>query len=234
MALGRGKGGSEDWKFRKFTPKSLKDFFSDLCVECEHLQLVNSHKLLETALQRMPATEGELAVYIEAVIAELSSRLFFFVPSHRSTYYERELVQKMISAFPRASEELRHAGHCYVYGEYTASVFHAMRACEIGLHALAVEIKGITIPIEVSQWNNLIESIESQIKLQGQQKKTTQRDADLQFFSSAASQFRYIKDAWRNHVSHAKQNYDEDQALAVMNHSSDFLNSLADGLSEPP
>jgi hypothetical protein len=41
------------------------------------------------------------------------------------------------------------------------------------------------------------------------------------------SEFRYFKDAWRNHVSHAKETYNRQTSIKIMNGVNDFLNSLA-------
>ena len=38
----------------------------------------------------------------------------------------------------------------------------------------------------------------------------------MQFYSETATQFRYFKNAWRNHVSHSNATYDEAQAEKIM------------------
>jgi hypothetical protein len=54
----------------------------------------------------------------------------------------------------------------------------------------------------------------------------------LQFCSEAASQFRYFKDAWRNHVAHSRASYDSREAFAIWEHTRDFMCSIAKRLAE--
>jgi hypothetical protein len=64
----------------------------------------------------------------------------------------------------------------------------------------------------LKNWKNVIDGIEKKIReLEGM--KTGQvKDAKLKAYSEAAVQFRYFKDAWRNHVAHLRATYDDDQA----------------------
>lgn len=36
-------------------------------------------------------------------------------------------------------------------------------------------------------------------------------------------QFRYFKDAWRNHVCHLREKYNHDQALTILMQVKDFM-----------
>ena len=64
--------------------------------------------------------------------------------------------------------------------------------------------------------------------------KSTEKSAKLKFYSSAAIQFRYFKDAWRNHVSHGRDTYDEREAYSIWNHVKEFMQTLANELKELP
>ena len=52
------------------------------------------------------------------------------------------------------------------------------------------------------------------------------------FYSEAAVQFTYFKDAWRNYVVHENRIFDEDKALQIFEHVRAFMQSLAMKLSE--
>ena len=54
------------------------------------------------------------------------------------------------------------------------------------------------------------------------------------FYSQAATHFMFLKDAWRNHVMHARDVlYDERRALSVFTQVKEFMQALAEGgLSE--
>ena len=111
-----------------------------------------------------------------------------------------------------------------------------MRVLEKGLHAFADHL-GVpfTIPVELQNWQNIIEPIEKEIS---QREKTlprgTAKSEELKFLSGAAAQFRYFKEAWRNHVAHSRVTYDDIEALRIMSHVHQFMDELAAyGLSEP-
>ena len=97
-----------------------------------------------------------------------------------------------------------------------------MRVLEHGLRALALRVS-LTIPAELQNWHNIIDQIEKEIRTLQQAPRTAERDAELKFCSESAAQFRYFKDAWRNHVSHAKEAYDSFQAESIMSHVRDFM-----------
>ena len=40
-------------------------------------------------------------------------------------------------------------------------------------------------------------------------------------------QFRYFKDAWRNHVCHQREHYDVNQAYSVLIHVADFMEAVS-------
>ena len=48
-----------------------------------------------------------------------------------------------------------------------------------------------------------------------------------EFYSEAASHFFYIKEAWRNHVSHSRTDYDDTEATRVVARVRDFMTALA-------
>jgi HEPN domain-containing protein len=221
-------------------PAELINFINIAKKYCVVLNLPISEKLWSNALQNPPQSHRELDILIEVITEEISSQLFFFIPSNRADYYDWKLIEKIkssvfpgITPFPNASKELMRASRCYTKGEYTACVFHTMRAAEIGLRALAIHL-GIVFPFEITlaQWNDLITKVESTIKAQEKLPKSKAKDEELKFCSEAASQFRYFKNAYRIFVAHARESYDEDQALKIMQGTGDFIVSLSPKLKE--
>ncbi len=103
---------------------------------------------------------------------------------------------------------------------------------EKGLHSLATELGvGMSSGIEFENWKNIIDQIEKEIRKLEALPKGPAKTATLTFYSEAASQFRYFKDAWRNHVSHARAQYDEREALTIFEHVRTFMHDLAEGVS---
>jgi hypothetical protein len=102
-----------------------------------------------------------------------------------------------------------------------------MRVLEQGLLWLAKEVHAgpfpltLTKPVELESWERIIANIQDRIDAelgpskQGQPPrppKTAERDEQLAFYSRAAAEFRYFKDAWRNHTMH-NRNVAHDAAL---------------------
>jgi hypothetical protein len=110
-----------------------------------------------------------------------------------------------------------------------------MRGAEIGVRSLASELGGIVFSTDITlvEWAQILDKIDSRIRDMKQLPKGVKKDEDLQFYSEAASQFRYFKDGWRVRVAHARATYDEQQALNVLDHTMTFFLTLATrGLKE--
>jgi hypothetical protein len=138
--------------------------------------------------------------------------------------------EPVIKVFPSVEDEASSAVDCIALGHGTAGVFHLMRVLEKGLGALAGNV-GKTFDTQV--WNGIIDEIESAIKDLHRTLPKAEREKRLPFLSQAATEFRFFKDAWRNHVSHGRVSYDPDQAIGVMTHVRAFMTTLAkNGLAE--
>lgn len=104
-----------------------------------------------------------------------------------------------------------------------------MRALEKGLISLAREV---SVPYETAQWHNIIESIASKVEAMKTLPHGTHKIEEQQFYSEAAKEFMYFKDAWRNHVMHSRRTYDFGQAVKVLAHVADFMAHIAQRLHE--
>ena len=138
----------------------------DICRETELLvsaDLISSRVNQTCGPPRLPKTEAEWNLLIDAVKSEIRNRLLVFIPEHRAKYFERGIAWR--STFPEAAADFQSAFKCFVAGEPTASVFHAMRALERGLHAIVDDL-GIALPkpIETLQWANILDQINAEIK----------------------------------------------------------------------
>jgi DNA-binding transcriptional MerR regulator len=221
--------------------QELKEFFQELIVLAEELGLSISHSLLRVFVGDLPKTEQAFDLLILAMRREMHDKLFLYIPIDRAPYFEKEdiLSDAAREAFPTAYREIREAGNCYATERYTACVFHAMRAAEIGLRSLGTNV-GVSFPdkpIELAEWQNIIEKVENEIKklLNAQVSDPSQakaRDENRKFYGQAAAQFRYFKDGWRIRVAHAREIYLGSQALSVLNHAGEFFEVLAIRLKE--
>jgi hypothetical protein len=213
----------------------LRDDLKELAAVCEQLSLKVSTALVNRRVTELPASEGEFNLLLEAVKEELKNRLMLFVPPHLAGYYNRSsmLTPSAKTAFPTPFKELMAAGNAVALGLPTASVFQSMRAAEIGVRCMATALGVVfSFPIEFAEWGRVVAEIEPKIEAIKQQPRSTSRDADLTFYSEAASQFRYFNDGWRIRVSHARVTYEESQAIRLLRHTREFFETLAARLKE--
>lgn len=173
----------------------------------------------------------ELKALMEAVEDGLKWQLIYRYPADKAKALMswKDDWAAVLSVFPQADDDIKATVDLWAMNHATASVFHAMRVLECGLHGLAAELK-LTFSIQV--WHNIINEIESAIKKEANAlPRGDARNRRLQFLSEAAKEFGYFKDGWRNYVSHNKCSYDEHQARSVMEHVRQFMTTLAANLS---
>jgi HEPN domain-containing protein len=213
--------------------EGLLTFLEGLRQDCNKLNLQISSALLSDAIRDLPRGHREMRILSNAIKKEIESKMFLLIPPHRAKYYEWEVINGLFNSFPLATIDLIRASKCFAKYEDIACVFHSMRAAEIALRALAAHLKvTFPFPIDLADWHNLITNIESVIKRAEQQPKSAEKDKELKFCSAAASQFRYFKEAYRKHVSHARETYNEEQALSIMERTAEFLKNLDGNITE--
>jgi hypothetical protein len=87
--------------------------------------------------------------------------------------------------------------------------------------------KGKPLPVEFATWNKVIEGIRSRISAARAKPKSARQNEQLQFYSDAAEQCGYIRDLWRNDVSHHRKSFNDGEALGVMTRVQQFMELLA-------
>ena len=166
------------------------------------------------------------------LIFDLTQPLFLWIPNGRRAYFEQpsppfgEAVADNLT--PDANRDTFEAARCVAVDQWTAAVFHSMRVLEHGLRSFARVIDiDMTETVDQQNWNTIITQIENKItELQGA-RKSPEKTEQLQRWSEIASNFRYFKDAWRNHVMHSRSTYDETQAMIVYDHVRTFMHEVA-------
>lgn len=168
---------------------------------------------------------------IKSITVELSAHHYLMIKEDRKLFYKQEAPPfgpDVQDRFPTASLDVAAASRCYALDEWTACAFHLMRVVEHGLRWLASDVGLQESEIDGENWKNVIDLIEKKIRLLEQTKKTPEKIARTKALGEAAVQIRYFKDAWRNHVAHVLQNYDENSAEPVWDSVKRFMQTLAD------
>jgi hypothetical protein len=173
---------------------------------------------------------GGITILTQTLEDELRRRVFLSVYLEDENLYKNPVASFSLTyaAYPSTRSDIMEACRCHALGRYTASVYHSMAIAQAGLHLLAGELGvSFSFPIVLAEWGTVISGIENAIAPMKQMKRSAEKDALISFYSECAVQFRYFKDAWRNHVAHAREVYDRDQSHSILLHVRDFMEKLS-------
>ncbi|WP_295645691.1 hypothetical protein [uncultured Methylibium sp.] len=204
--------------------RQLKNHLADLSKLCDGLGLKIAKAGFDRATERPPRSSGEYDKLVDVAMDEMAAQLFLFVPSDRAKHFGR---QESVPTMPSAGRELSRAGNCLAVGEYTASVFHAMRAVEVGLNAIHLCLGLAQVPDANRNWGRLCNAIRDEI-----QRRSKGGWADEDFFTSAHATLIAVKDAWRNTTMHVETHYDQPEAELILANVTAFVKKLAARMDE--
>ena len=187
----------------------------------------------------------ELKTIEEAALADIAANYFIQINPDRLRFFPSKIVpmsftrrfdfgKEVREAFPSAQEDINEAGYCLAVDANTAAVYHLICAAEHGLRALAKDrrIKFAKGPIELQQWGDIIRELDKAVAGIGNWPKSKARELAHEFYNKAVKECRFFNDAYRRHVAHARRHYDRNEALSAMNHARDFMQLLAERISE--
>lgn len=183
-------------------------------------------------------------------IDNLNKLTYVFVPTDLREYVDRDDLfgPQVTIAFGYASVDIKEAGNCLAVGSHTAAVFHLMRATELVLRAFCFHLGFHEVvdkydktgegqheyrPIEYSTWEKILGQLQSRInaKLDAIPDRKAKHEAQ-EFFVVIAQEIWALKEAWRNHVMHARRQYIREDVLAVMAHVKRLMVTASSRLSE--
>jgi hypothetical protein len=165
----------------------------------------------------------------------LQTAKFAYLPAPDAKYFEDEKLfgDEVFAVFDDARQDVRDTGNCLAFGLYTACVFHLMRISEFGLRRLARRLgvrltdKSQPQPLEYAVWDKVIKAVHSKLEDARKLPAGPKRQLRLTRFAEAGDHCTFMKDIWRNSVSHARRPYDRDEALAAFDRVRDFMKFLA-------
>ncbi len=177
----------------------------------------------------------QLVVLREAIESDLEKRHFVFIPSDKAkVLMEMSGCWRSVwNKLPDCKTDSEEAVYSYCLERHTASVFHSMRVSEHGLRTVARKVgvkltdKGKPQPIEFATWDKVLGGIRSKITSAHSLPQGPRKSRKLQFYSDAADSCTYLRDIWRNEVSHTRKSYTEAEALGVLNRVRDFMQLLS-------
>lgn len=171
---------------------------------------------------------GALEYLLKTFRDEVDARPMFILPPGSVALVEQSdppFGAEVDDAFPASADEIAEAARCLALERHTACVMHLMRALETPLDLLAGQVG---VP-DGKNWNTLLNQIEAKLR----ERKGGGRDPEAeQWMAEAATQFRFIKNAWRNHAMHSRMTYDAARAREVYDSVATFLGQLSRHLRE--
>ena len=81
-------------------------------------------------------------------------------------------------------------------------------------------------PIDLNDWKAILDASKLRLDHLRNMPKSTKRDKSIQRLAEQLYSFGLIKDAFRNHIAHAREQYDERRAKNLMSHVESFSHSL--------
>ena len=115
----------------------------------------------------------------------------------------------------------------------TAAVFHLMRVSEYGCgdsherFFVKLTDKRKHQPLEYADWDKVITGINNKIQhVKTSLSKGPVQHGKLNLCSEAAQHCLYMKDIWRNDISHTRQPYSQAEAIVVFERVRDFMQFL--------
>jgi hypothetical protein len=175
------------------------------------------------------------------------------VPPNAQFFERDDLFGKVFhdAASPEINAEIKAAGNCLAADLNTAAVFHLIRAAEFGLREFVIHFKAdkhFPKQLEEWDWHQLIEAADKEVNPLAAKKLEAAAAAApkspghpiLALGSSAAppprekakwyrialSEFRILKDVWRNDVMHTRATYTVHGAMDVYCRVRDFMPRL--------
>jgi hypothetical protein len=159
-------------------------------------------------------------------VHEMTTHLFLSVPESKRQYFEQKAPlfgTAVNDAFQDATEDIADAGRCFALDQWTACVFHLMRAFE----GAALKWADRYQLGDVKNVPEVIKNANAKILDLERIKRDPAKEAELKHLSETTTHMLAIKDAWRNYVAHGKESYDERRAFFILQHVMEFMKTIA-------
>ena len=255
----RRRGGDLDEYPKPMDPRDLKDITEHLQgaeTFCEEVgwenansvvSLINIHLKEHGNSADYSSLCADLRNALDAVMSDTWKHKFVQIDPKFANHVNNDGLfgESVGKAFPSAVPDIKEAGNCLAIGLGTATVFHLMRAAEWGLRALAAHLgmrsvrtrdrkgKNRYKALAYSEWEHILNQVRDRVDKRIMRMRPGQRkQSDQEFYYPVLQDIRAMRDAWRNHVMHARTEYGTVDAEAIKGHVESLLVKLASRVSE--
>ena len=216
--------------------KQLHGQLEELELPVSAKKALTVHAMLTEASPDSPRAWGSLVKQNckelrERVAHELEGRAIYYISDHIELLSgSQPFGEPVDEAFPSARYDISEAGRCLALRRSTACVVHLMRVLEVGLSSLA---NALNVELNKGNWNTILNLVEKEIRSRTKDSHgDTWKNEDEPFFTEAATHFRLVKNAWRNHATHGKEKYTDEEAEDIYRSVRSFMRHLSERLSE--
>jgi hypothetical protein len=217
--------------------KKIRDCLQELRDDAEKSRLSAIASQADVVLKKWTTDDVDpmivraiISQFIGTAQTELAKHMYFRIADTERAFYESVRMEESAAiAFPSSVRDIREAGKCFALDRTTACVLHLMRALECPLQAL---VRVLDFTPSNPNWETVINECEREIRKIGQLKARPTWKEDESFYSEAALNFRYFKNAWRNHAMHGRDTYDKGDAYEIFTHVVGFMEHLSKKISE--
>jgi hypothetical protein len=239
--------GHEHLKPEEF--RFLAKVESDLQSICSWIQPETANVLVVEfghIIARKPCSYQTINALLEGILnairRDTGDVRFTFIPKEKVPYFDKGkgepfygdkplFGEKVYDTFPMARVEIRSAGSCLALDLFDAAVFHLCRTAEIGLRALAKQLKvKLKYTIEYADWGIVIEKVENNLAKLKPHVRGRKKSQKLEFYSNMASDCRAIKETWRDCIMHTRKSFNEYGAMDAYTRVSGFMRRMADSI----
>lgn len=169
---------------------------------------------------------AQMALNISATFKrELRLRQVYALDAERGQFFETPEIfgADVHTSFPSSAFDITEAGKCYALDRPTACVMHLMRGLETPISLMATDMG---VSSDRAAWGPILSNLSPKIA------SLLNSDPRKQIYSEAAVQFRFFKNAWRDHAMHARINSTMPEALIILNSCKSFMVALSPHLQE--
>ncbi len=129
----------------------------------------------------------------------------------------------IVNKIPNITTDMEEASKCLAVGRSTATVFHLMRAMEVGVQSFGSKLN--VQLVGEKYWQVILDQVNKAIKAMPE--NTPQEKEIRSLYAQTTAHLFNVKVAWRNEVMHPKASYTLEEAEGIFNHVKTFMHHLA-------
>lgn len=168
-----------------------------------------------------PLSQASFYVVLDFWSKSISDAEVFLIKPGMSEHYGKEnyFGERVSDVFPAASKDIKSCGSCFALSEYTAAVYHALRALEIPIQAMSSDL-GID---KFKNWNSALNELEQAVRSRDNHSNLSDWDTKKEFYTDAINHLFAVKNAWRNHTMHLQLTFDRDDSEEIIRAVRSFM-----------